>query len=113
MSSTPSQQVQSADRKPSYDDLLTTIKQLKARISWFEQQLFGSTSEGRVDVDNPYQLPLADLFSEASPSAAEAQQTQTIQRGKARKQRADDCMTAQGPRFNADVPVEVAEVPAA
>ncbi len=78
---------------------------LKRRVEWFERQLFGQTSEKRP-VDNPHQPSL--LGEPPAVTAPEGEQTTVIyQRGKAAKQRPDDCVTDSGLRFNAEVPVEV------
>jgi len=81
---------------------------LKQRVAWFEKQLFGQKSEKRP-VDNPHQ---PSLLGEASgPIAAEGETiTVTYQRGKAPKQRPDDCVNDSGLRFTDEVPIEVIEV---
>ncbi len=78
---------------------------LKRRVEWFERQLFGQKSEKRP-VDHPHQ---SSLLGEApAETAPEGEQvTVTYQRGKAPKQRPDDCVNDSGLRFNAEVPVEV------
>lgn len=78
---------------------------LKRRVEWFERQLFGQKSEKRP-VDNPHQPSL--LGEPPATTAPEGEQiTVSYQRGKASKQRPDDCVTDSGLRFNAEVPVEV------
>ena len=118
------QQPISVEQALSYEDLLATnetladslqskdhdIKKLKARIAWFEKQVFGSKSERRVD--SSHQMLLEGLLGEQAPSVPEEKETITYQRGKAKKQRAEDCVTDEGLRFNNDVPVEVIEVSA-
>jgi len=117
MSKDTPQQVESVKDAPSYEDLLgenqtqgEQIKKLKARIAWFEKQVFGSKSERRVD--GSHQLLLEGLLGEHVPPEPEETETITYQRGKAKKNRADDCVTDEGLRFNEDVPVEVIEVSA-
>jgi len=65
---------------------------LKRRVAWFEKQLFGEKSEKRP-VDNLHQ---PSLLGEAQ-----------YQRGKAPKQRPDDCVNDSGLRFNDQVPIKV------
>ncbi len=83
---------------------------LKRRVEWFERQLFGQKSEKRP-VENPNQL---NLLGAAPPTTApEGEQIiVTYQRGKAPKDRSDDCVNDSGLRFNAEVPVEVIELQA-
>lgn len=83
-------------------------KSLKSRVDWFEKQFFGQKSEKRP-VDNPHQPSL--LGGEPEPVPAEGETTQiTYERGKAKKQRPEDCVNDSGLRFNDDVPVEVITV---
>lgn len=78
---------------------------MRNRVHWFEKQLFGQKSEKRP-IDNPQQISL--LGEPASPTPVEGEkQTITYQRGKAKKQRPDDCVNDSGLRFNDQVPVEV------
>lgn len=84
------------------------ISQLKQRVAWFEKQLFGQKSEKRP-IDNPQQYNL--LGEPATTAAAEEDKLEiTYQRGKAKKQRPEDCATDAGLRFSDDVPVEVIPV---
>ncbi len=78
---------------------------LRQRVEWFERQLFGQKSEKRP-VDNPHQPSLLGAVPPATPAEGE-QVSITYQRGKAPKQRPDDCINDSGLRFNAEVPVEV------
>lgn len=82
---------------------------LKHRIAWFENQIFGQKSEKRI-IDNPLQ---GNLLTEATETAPEPEQTAQVTehaRGKAKKQRSEDCVTDFGLRFSSEVPVEVIEV---
>ncbi len=83
---------------------------LKRRVEWFERQLFGQKSEKRP-VDNPHQPSLLGETPAATVPEGE-QVSVTYQRGKAPKQRPDDCVNGTGLRFNDDVPVEVIELTA-
>lgn len=91
-----------------FNALAEENQQLKARIAWFEKQLFGSKSEKRV-VDNPLQ---ADLLIPSTTTPAEPDDKITIsyQRGTAKKQRPEDCVTDAGLRFSDEVPVEVIRI---
>jgi hypothetical protein len=99
---------------PAYKQEIAALTEenqsLKNRIAWFEKQLFGQRSEKRI-LDNPLQSEL-QLGSQASV-ASEANSTKKIEgyeRGKAKKQRPDDCVTDTGLRFGEDVPVEIIEL---
>lgn len=81
---------------------------LKRRIAWFEKQLFGRKSEKRPTEPNPYQDSL--LGAAAAPAPVEGDKIKvTYERGKASKQRADDCINDSGLRFGPQVPVQVIE----
>ena len=78
---------------------------LKQRLAWFEKQLFGQKSEKRP-VDNPHQASLLGEPAGETPAQGETI-TITYARGKAAKQRPDDCVNDSGLRFSSEVPVEV------
>lgn len=81
------------------------LASLKHRVAWFEKQIFGQKSEKRL-VEHPDQQ---SLLGEPTQTASEAGEKQTIdsyQRGKAKKNRNEDCVTDSGLRFSDDVPVE-------
>jgi transposase len=86
--------------------------ELKRQIAWFQKQIFGSKSERRHVDDNPHQIPLNGLVTETEPDVVPATETITYQRGKAKKQRPEECVNDSGLRFTADVPVEVIALPA-
>ena len=84
-------------------------QQLKDRVAWFERQVFGSKSERRV-MDNPHQ---PSLLTEPTETPAEPEPTVKVpgyERGKAKKNRPDDCTTDSGLRFSDEVPVETIRV---
>ena len=85
---------------------------LTQQLEWFKRQLFGRKSEKRLVMDSPHQ-PLLDglLDRESSPSAPEPTETITYARRKA-KQRAEDCVTDEGLRFDESVPVHTIELSA-
>jgi transposase len=82
--------------------------QLKRRIDWFNKQLFGQKSERRLAEANPHQPSLLGAATEPAPAEGE-KITVTYERGKAPKQRADDCVNDSGLRFGPEVPVQVIE----
>jgi len=81
---------------------------LKARVEWFERQMFGRKSEQRV-VDVPGQGSLLGLSEEDLKKLREDEgekETVSYERRKGNKTRPDDCQTDQGLRFGPDVPVK-------
>jgi len=88
--------------------LLEENAALRRRVEWFERQFFGQKSEKRP-VDHPLQHSL--LGDLPVPTEPEGEQTEvTYTRGKAPKQRPEDCVNDSGLRFNDQVPVEVIEL---
>jgi len=83
-------------------------QQLKHRVAWFEKQLFGQKSEKRL-IDNPQQQSLLGEPAATEPVKDDKIQV-TYQRGKAKKQRPEECTTDTGLRFSDDVPIEVIAV---
>jgi transposase len=81
---------------------------LKHRVAWFENQLFGRKSEKRL-IDNPQQGSLLGEPTE-TPAIEEPSIEITYQRGTAKKQRDENCVTDTGLRFSDEVPVEVIRV---
>ena len=81
------------------------ILALTHRVAWFEKQLFGRKSEKQIE-DNPYQQTLLGDLPEPPPAEGEKVEI-TYQRGKAKKQRPDDCVNDSGLRFSDQVPVQV------
>ncbi len=90
------------------NDLRLENRQLKERVAWFEKQLFGSKSEKRHVVPPEQESLLGSPTT--TPAEASDQQTITYQRGKAKKQRPQDCATDAGLRFTDEVPIEVIKV---
>ena len=84
-------------------------KKLKARVEWFEKQFFGSKSEKRL-VDNVEQLNLLTEPTATEVPPEEKQLTITYQRGTAKKNRGDECVTDAGLRFSDEVPVEIIRI---
>jgi transposase len=81
---------------------------LKNRLTWLEKQIFGQKSEKRLAEANPHQPSLLGAATEPAPAEGE-KITITYERGKAPKQRGDDCVNDSGLRFGPDVPVQVIE----
>ena len=93
------------------DEIAIERDALKRQLDWFRKQVFGEKSERRHVDDNPDQLPLEGLLGERVEAPPVEAQTITYQRGKAKKQRSDACVTDSGLRFDDTVPVEVINVP--
>ena len=92
-------------------DLRQQIAALSQQLAWFQRQLFGQKSERRL-IDNPDQLGLEALLGDAAPPAI-AVPTQAIHyTRRVPKARDAACVTDEGLRFTAEVPVEVIELPA-
>jgi len=84
------------------------IRQLKAQLDWFKQQLFGEKSEKRLLEPNPHQPSLFDEQQAPQPEDVPTEKiTYTRRKGKVRN---DDDVTDQGLRFGPDVPVERIEL---
>ncbi len=89
-------------------ELETENLALKARIDWFERQVFGRKSEKR-SIDTPGQATLLGLDEKALERLKEEDDdnvTVTYQRRKGNKIRPEDCQTTQGLRFGKQVPVK-------
>ncbi|MDB4224165.1 IS66 family transposase [Granulosicoccus sp.] len=82
---------------------------LKHELAWFRKQLFGSKSEKRLE-ECPDQL---GLFGKKQSPDTDTTPTQTVsyERGKAKKQRSDDCVSEHGLRFDDSVPVKTIVLP--
>ena len=92
--------------------LMSERDALKHQLAWFRKQVFGEKSERRLVDDNPHQQPLQGLLGEIPKDQPAEKETITYERGKAKKQRASDCVTDSGLRFDDTVPVEVIAVEA-
>lgn len=90
------------------ESLREEVLHLKHRVAWFENQMFGRKSEKRL-IDNPQQGSLLGELTE-TPAIEEPKIEITYQRGTAKKQRGDECVTDSGLRFSDEVPVEVVRV---
>ena len=88
------------------------LVELERQLAWFQKQLFGEKSERRLVDDNPDQLALAGLLGDIPRPLPVDTEIITYERGKAKKQRGEDCVTTSGLRFDASVPVEVIAVEA-
>jgi len=103
----------SATESPSLKDKYEQLKEenlsLKNRIAWFEKQVFGQKSEKRL-IENPHQQSLLGEPTETPPEDSDKQTVNSYSRGKAKKNRNDDCLTDSGLRFSDEVPVEKIDV---
>lgn len=86
------------------------VNELERQVAWFQKQVFGSKSERRLVGENPQQMGLDGMVGDAPATLPVEKESITYERGKAKKNRADDCVTSSGLRFNDDVPVEVIPV---
>ena len=89
--------------------LKSVVQSQAARIAWFEKQLFGSKSEKRI-IDSPQQFNLLTEPTATEAPLEEKQLAITYQRGTAKKNRPEDCVTDAGLRFSDDVPVEIIRI---
>jgi transposase len=87
------------------------VRSLSHQLTWFQKQLFGAKSEKRI-IDNPAQGNLLTPLSDTSASDGVVPTTTVpaYERGTAKKQRPEDCLTDSGLRFGSEVPVEVITV---
>ena len=87
------------------------VAQLKHELEWFRRQMFGSKSEKQIDI-HPDQIPLPLFGKKQNPvTRDQPKQIITYQRGKGKKQRAEDCVNEQGLRFDETVPVKTIVLP--
>jgi len=90
----------------SRTELIERNRQLQHQLDQLKRMIFGQRSERQV-TPNPHQLTLGEgLAPTASDDPPDAKQTITYQRGKAKKQRGDDCETDSGLRFSDNVEVK-------
>ena len=88
------------------------VTQLQHQLNQLQRMIFGTRSERHVP-DNPHQLSLGETLEAADAEEPESEkQTITYQRGKARKVRAENCVSDSGLRFDTTVPVKTIELPA-
>lgn len=85
------------------------VEQLTQQLDWFKRQLFGRKSERRLIEPDPNQPLLNGFGSESISTAAVEQETVTYQRRKS-KHRDEGCVTDQGLRFDASVPIETIQL---
>jgi transposase len=106
MRTTASTDANTTDSSALVQALSEENAQLKRQLAWFKQQLFGSKSEKRV-IENPEQPLLTGLMGEPVKALPPGdKQKITYERGKAKKNRGDDCVTESGLRFGPEVPVK-------
>jgi len=86
------------------------VKELKQQLDWFKRQLFGSTSEKRLDVDTSHQADLLSSLGVTLPPN-NPQPTERISYERRKKQRNANTVSDTGLRFDDGVPVETIDVP--
>lgn len=104
--------IRSTDDAKRIAQLESQVQTLTDQVEWFKRQLFGRKSEKRLLVDPAHQPQLDGLLDEDAPSGSPpATETISYTRRKG-KQRDEDCVTDEGLRFDASVPVETIELSA-
>ncbi len=89
-------------------ELKQQLEQAMNQLDWFKKQLFGQKSEKHLIAPNPDQTFLFHALASSEASEAPTEQI-TYTRGKG-KPRGEECVTDQGLRFDADVPIERIEL---
>lgn len=99
---------ENARQREQIAQLTATIEQLKRQLAWFQRQIFGEKSEKRQVLDLSVQPSLLEgLVSDAKPLDIP---TQTIAAHVRKKKSRDGCVTGEGLRFDASVPVQDVEI---
>jgi len=93
-------------------ELRQQIASLQQQLDWFKKQLFGQKSEKRWVEPHPRQGLLFE-DTEQAEMVADAPTEKITYTRRRQKQRDPDCVTDQGLRFDADVPIERIELSAA
>jgi len=108
MSSTTTTEAVTRDE---FNELREENAELKRQLDWFKRQMFGPKSEKRVE-PNPYQLSLGEEYTrpEDMPDTRPKEKI-SYERGKGPKVRPEDCVTDQGLRFDASVPIKTLRMP--
>ena len=102
--------LQADDIEAMFRGYAQTIDDLKARVEWFNRQLFGSKSERFAPQPDPLQMHLGELMPGAPAAVQEEQKVPAHTRRKPKSDFADD---AAQPFFDeAKVPVQIIDVPA-
>jgi transposase len=86
------------------------VKELTRQLDWFKRQLFGRKSEQRLLIDPAIQPLLSGLVTEP-PATTLPPATESISYERRKKQRDASCVTEEGLRFDATVPVETIVLP--
>ena len=97
-----------ADLSGQLQSALGRITQLQQQLDWFKRQLFGRTSEKRLEFDEVEQANLFAALGIESPPDQEAP-TQEISH-RHRQKRRDGAVNECGLRFDETVPVETIQV---
>jgi len=111
VSATESDVSQVARLRAENADLRQQIQSLTQQLTWLKRQLFGQKSERRL-VDNPAQLGLEALLADPAPPVTDVPTQEIRYTRRVPKARDDACVSDEGLRFTAEVPVEVIALPA-
>jgi len=88
------------------------LQALGSQLDWFKRQLFGEKSEKRLVVDPALQADLLVSLGETLPAPAKPETEEIRYERRKPKVRGEGCVSEEGLRFDARVPVEVIEVSA-
>ena len=97
--------------RDEYDTLQAQIKSLQTQLDWFKRQLFGEKSEKRQLLDPAIQADWLRRLGESLPESDTPASEKISYTRRKPKQRDEHCVSEQGLRFEASVPVEVIELP--
>ena len=98
-----------AENDALIDSLREQIDQLTQQLNWFKRQLFGQTSEKRLEIDDVQQGNLLAQLGVASPPT-QAIPKERISYERRKKQRDATTVNETGLRFDERVPMEVIDV---
>ena len=101
-------QQENARLTAAVSDLTEQLAQVKRRLDWFKRQLFGRTSEKRLEFDEVGQANLFAALGVETPPDRDIP-TREI-RCRRREKRRDGAVNESGLRFDETVPVEVIDV---
>jgi transposase len=90
--------------RAEYDALQAQVQALQTQLDWFKRQLFGRSSEKRLEIDPVLQADLLAALGEVLPAPVKPE-TEKIAYER-RKSRGDNTVTDTGLRFDDSVPIE-------
>ena len=91
-------------------ELKAQLQSLQQQLDWFKKQIFGSKSEKRLVEPSPGQASLFDGLATSTDGTATLPTEEVTYTRRKGKQREEGCVTDQGLRFDADVPIERIEL---